>query len=113
MPLFLMRVCLQQPFHTPEVAPHIDVQPRTRSLLRSEEQRLNSSHQIISYAVFCLKKKQLEVLAHLRFQDALNAAAHSGGGLVSDIRRDKRQHPHPSPVTMQNGTPPVHLAIDA
>src|SRR5438552_13021259 len=24
---------------------------------RSEEQRLNSSHQIISYAVFCLKKK--------------------------------------------------------
>src|SRR5207244_9972889 len=25
--------------------------------LRSEEQRLNSSHQIISYAVFCLKKK--------------------------------------------------------
>src|SRR5258708_14741461 len=25
---------------------------------RSEEQRLNSSHQIISYAVFCLKKKK-------------------------------------------------------
>src|SRR5258708_30959848 len=26
--------------------------------LRSEEHRLNSSHQIISYAVFCLKKKK-------------------------------------------------------
>src|SRR5258708_29744369 len=26
---------------------------------RSEEQRLNSSHQIISYAVFCLKKKKI------------------------------------------------------
>src|SRR5438132_13417395 len=25
--------------------------------LRSEEQRLNSSHTVISYAVFCLKKK--------------------------------------------------------
>src|SRR5258708_19425661 len=25
---------------------------------RSEEHRLNSSHQIISYAVFCLKKKK-------------------------------------------------------
>src|SRR5947207_4666520 len=26
--------------------------------LRSEEQRLNSSHTVISYAVFCLKKKK-------------------------------------------------------
>src|SRR5207244_9727695 len=28
------------------------------SKIRSEETRLNSSHQIISYAVFCLKKKK-------------------------------------------------------
>src|SRR5258708_28347248 len=28
---------------------------------RSEEQRLNSSHQIISYAVFCLKKKKRHI----------------------------------------------------
>src|SRR5438552_12705446 len=28
---------------------------------RSEEQRLNSSHQISSYAVFCLKKKKYAV----------------------------------------------------
>src|SRR5207244_12988999 len=27
---------------------------------RSEDTRLNSSHQIISYAVFCLKKKDLQ-----------------------------------------------------
>src|SRR5258708_19518669 len=34
--------------------------PRLESQLRSEDRkstRLNSSHQIISYAVFCLKKK--------------------------------------------------------
>src|SRR5256885_2456123 len=29
-----------------------------REALRSEEQRLNSSHLVISYAVFCLKKKK-------------------------------------------------------
>src|SRR5258708_31673301 len=29
-----------------------------QKLLRSEDTRLNSSHQIISYAVFCLKKKK-------------------------------------------------------
>src|SRR2546430_8853323 len=31
---------------------------KRRSLARSEEHRLNSSHSQISYAVFCLKKKQ-------------------------------------------------------
>src|SRR5690242_21053925 len=38
--------------------------PRTggRGHLRSEEQRLNSSHMSISYAVFCLKKKNQGVL---------------------------------------------------
>src|SRR5207244_12602438 len=37
---------------------------------RSEEQRLNSSHQIISYAVFCLKKKRRQ-----RKQPVLREAA--------------------------------------
>src|SRR5438552_19137249 len=32
--------------------------------LRSEEHRLNSSHQIISYAVFCLKKKKKSTNIH-------------------------------------------------
>src|SRR5258708_8800346 len=32
--------------------------PAERRLCRSESTRLNSSHQIISYAVFCLKKKK-------------------------------------------------------
>src|SRR2546426_6258966 len=30
----------------------------SQSFIRSEEQRLNSSHLVISYAVFCLKKKK-------------------------------------------------------
>src|SRR5690242_20905481 len=33
---------------------------------RSEEQRLNSSHMSISYAVFCLKKKTVERLDNSR-----------------------------------------------
>src|SRR5690554_7701549 len=35
--------------------------------LRSEEQRLNSSHVRISYAVFCLKKKKKTTLHHYRY----------------------------------------------
>ena len=31
---------------------------KTKNRVRSEEQRLNSSHTVISYAVFCLKKKK-------------------------------------------------------
>src|SRR5258708_13479126 len=34
-----------------------DYKPNPDLVCRSEEPRLNSSHQIISYAVFCLKKK--------------------------------------------------------
>src|SRR5258708_14570017 len=37
---------------------------RIRILGRSEETRLNSSHQIISYAVFCLKKKKRSNNSH-------------------------------------------------
>src|SRR5690606_41459399 len=36
---------------------------RVRDGVRSEEQRLNSSHVKISYAVFCLKKKKRDYLA--------------------------------------------------
>src|SRR5215216_3847325 len=35
------------------------VRPYARSRLDRKSTRLNSSHQIISYAVFCLKKKNL------------------------------------------------------
>src|SRR5258708_18917161 len=34
----------------------------TRFLIDRKSTRLNSSHQIISYAVFCLKKKKIKVL---------------------------------------------------
>src|SRR5258708_28829629 len=49
-----------------EVAPHWD-----RLMLRHlvigdrKSTRLNSSHQIISYAVFCLKKKNKHVINHM------------------------------------------------
>src|SRR5258708_24369912 len=33
-------------------------------LIDRKSTRLNSSHQIISYAVFCLKKKKLEIALH-------------------------------------------------
>src|SRR5258708_19463683 len=43
-------------------APQVALQPEERRLLRLESDRkstrLNSSHQIISYAVFCFKKKK-------------------------------------------------------
>src|SRR5258708_21662389 len=38
--------------------------------------RLNSSHQIISYAVFCLKKKKLDAVAHCLEADALRLLSH-------------------------------------
>src|SRR5438552_13553359 len=34
------------------------------AMLDRKSTRLNSSHQIISYAVFCLKKKTLVILSH-------------------------------------------------
>src|SRR5256885_12160124 len=37
----------------------LDGHARTPPGCRSEEPRLNSSHLVISYAVFCLKKKKL------------------------------------------------------
>src|SRR5207244_11674207 len=44
----------------PEVMPcrYAAAPAGTANSLRSEEHTLNSSHQIISYAVFCLKKKK-------------------------------------------------------
>src|SRR5256885_12428757 len=36
-----------------------------RAQIRSEEHRLNSSHLVISYAVFCLKKKKKKNLLDL------------------------------------------------
>src|SRR5207244_10277654 len=37
---------------------HVPIYLRTHNLLDRKSTRLNSSHQIISYAVFCLKKKK-------------------------------------------------------
>src|SRR5438552_5379281 len=55
-------------FHDPHaVVQGLDAVPRAEwpnvPAVRSEETRLNSSHQIISYAVFCLKKKKYQNMA--------------------------------------------------
>src|SRR5258708_15458138 len=44
------------PINLAEFGPPLKLTMRLHSV-RSEEHTLNSSHQIISYAVFCLKKK--------------------------------------------------------
>src|SRR5438552_11308394 len=56
-----------------------------RKRFRSEEHTLNSSHQIISYAVFCLKKKNRNGAAGQPYPDA-------------DPRKLRTQEPGASPV---------------
>src|SRR5437870_10443074 len=46
--------------------------PETLETSRSEEQRLNSSHVATSYAVFCLKKKKIALLAQHADYPAIN-----------------------------------------
>src|SRR5258708_25801918 len=47
----------QAPFAVDFYSAGIDIAPPPRSSSDRKSTRLNSSHQIISYAVFCLKKK--------------------------------------------------------
>src|SRR2546422_6968931 len=42
--------------------------PRLRARRDRKSTRLNSSHGYISYAVFCLKKKKLQVVAEITMQ---------------------------------------------
>src|SRR5258708_26904393 len=64
--LFRSRSRSQAPRHKPKTASHCAVleDPFSPPMLKNESPqdrkstRLNSSHQIISYAVFCLKKKK-------------------------------------------------------
>src|SRR5258708_32082807 len=49
------------PRQIPECAPDIRVRSRGIRMSDRKSTRLNSSHQIISYAVFCLKKKKKEL----------------------------------------------------
>src|SRR2546428_5008704 len=43
---------------------------RSRKLSRSEEHTLNSSHDQISYAVFCLKKKKEQAILRIQLEPA-------------------------------------------
>src|SRR5258708_21752865 len=49
----------------PSPTPHFSAPEQRSEELDRKSTRLNSSHQIISYAVFCLKKKTLLVSPHI------------------------------------------------
>src|SRR5260221_7250012 len=56
-------VCIISPFVLPLLAADInysDIPRALSSFLDRKSTRLNSSHTVISYAVFCLKKKKLK-----------------------------------------------------
>src|SRR5690242_21615799 len=59
-------------------------QAPARPARRSEETRLNSSHMSISYAVFCLKKKNKDALMHARREQA-DLADRSRGRAMDDL----------------------------
>src|SRR5438552_13543689 len=57
--------------HSPTAVPRVS----TRAVIDRKSTRLNSSHQIISYAVFCLKKKKKITLMTTLNDDQLRAKA--------------------------------------
>src|SRR5947208_6486122 len=64
--LFRSKIGMRFLMHAEEVDPAVDVFDREAVFLERDRKstRLNSSHQIISYAVFCLKKKKRTAQAH-------------------------------------------------
>src|SRR5258708_10011121 len=48
----------------PSLSPSMDIQVSSNFERDRKSTRLNSSHQIISYAVFCLKKKKKKTHTH-------------------------------------------------
>src|SRR5260364_65648 len=58
---------------------------RGRDFLRADRKstRLNSSHQIISYAVFCLKKKKIEASEERRANSRQERTIHTDLGNAS------------------------------
>src|SRR5256885_11000056 len=60
--------CAQVGFHAAHEMPRVGAQVvQFRAILRQEDRkstRLNSSHLVISYAVFCLKKKKGSIPIH-------------------------------------------------
>src|SRR2546421_8140040 len=64
-----------------EAATGLRVRMATWGRLRSEEQRLNSSHDQISYAVFCLKKKKRSISSGIGFSVRIE------GRMLARLRR--------------------------
>src|SRR5574340_1703576 len=57
-------ICAASGAHSLRFVPRYGYRHKVMNRPRSEEHRLNSSHQKISYAVFCLKKKKNKVQSH-------------------------------------------------
>src|SRR5256885_3325484 len=67
--------------------------------------RLNSSHLVISYAVFCLKKKKQTILWHQTpLQTPLNSAYH-GAGASDSSRRTRSPTYFPARCTSSRPSP--------
>src|SRR5436190_11072324 len=62
---------LRAPGQQRQECPHLPRDPTPRD---RKSTRLNSSHTVISYAVFCLKKKKSDELIHNYSEDSIVAA---------------------------------------
>src|SRR5256886_2250108 len=115
VPIKLMEQVVDAALAPRQIAELLQVRPRTPLLLfertyfeqRSESTRLNSSHSQISYAVFCLKKKQhhRQMHGHLAQLRRQQQAAHQHNP-------DTAQKAHPDLATRQpNIATPRALAL--
>src|SRR5256885_12045134 len=58
------------PVHVDRILRHLHAEPVTEYAIEDRKStRLNSSHLVISYAVFCLKKKIELAVRHFRYQE--------------------------------------------
>src|SRR5256885_6681469 len=82
--------------------------PRRKNCIDRKSTRLNSSHLVISYAHFCLKKQgvleMLEALLERRVAEGAGAVlqlvpvrAEAGGGARHRLRLHSKPHPHTQP----------------
>src|SRR5438132_5707952 len=77
--------------------------------------RLNSSHTVISYAVFCLKKKNAKVLQHLEKASwgELNSQGSSAGvdskaGQIDESKKQISSNPNRLAHPAEDDKPPEH-----
>src|SRR3954466_1938357 len=82
-------VCSRSEEHTSELQSHDNLVCRLllekKKLLNRKSTRLNSSHTIISYDVFCLKKNRMTGNYRRRVAGALARAGHNGGHTAGGV----------------------------